>query len=141
MKNVRDKDGRHYLLLKRSKKSALVRDPETGEERYLESDALEPADGESPLETVARQVDSDVRQLLTAVHDDQSLGLLLEVATEGPLTARTIIDRTDFCESDLVGRLTTFRAAGLLAETTVYGEPGYEATETCRQALEVLSQK
>ncbi len=139
MKTVRDEDGRHYLLLKQSEKSALVRDPETGEERYLETDALEPADGESPLETVARRIDPDVRQLMSAVHDDQSLGLLLEVATEGPLTARTIIDRTDFCESDLVGRLTTFRAAGLLAETTVYGEPGYEATETCQRALEALS--
>lgn len=44
----------------------------------------------------------------------------------------------DLCESDLHGLLTEFRAAGLVVETTVYGERGYEATDAAKEGVELL---
>jgi len=135
MRSVRDESGTHYLLLKRSGDSSRVRDPETGEEQYLPNDSLEPVEGESPLVTAARGVPPSVRAVVTAARDDRSLGLLLDVDADGPLPVRTLLDRCDLCESDLHGLLAEFRAAGLLAETTVAGERGYETTETATDAL------
>ncbi|MFB6178381.1 MAG: hypothetical protein ABEI77_01495 [Halorientalis sp.] len=138
MRSVRDESGTHYLLLKQSGESSRVRNPETGEERYVENDRLEPIDGESALETAARAVPESVRTVLTAVRDERALGLLVDLDSRGPLAVRTLLSTTDLCESDLHGIVGEFRAAGLVAETRVAGERGYETTETATEALEHL---
>ena len=58
MQTVEDTNEKRYLLLKRSGESSLVRDPGTGEERYVENSALSPVAGASPLETAANEVPS-----------------------------------------------------------------------------------
>lgn len=138
MRTVRDESGKRWLLVKRSADASRVRDPETGAERYVENDRLEPVDGASVLETVADGVPESVRRITTAVHDDRSLGLLIDLVDRGPLAVRTLLDVDDFCESDLHGRLAEFRAAGLVNETTVAGERGYEATDLARKGVTAL---
>lgn len=136
MRSVRDESGTRYLLLKRSGESSRVRNPETGEERYIENEKLEPLDGESPLTTAARAVPDAARTVLTAVRDDRSLGLLLDLDDRGPMAVRTLLSEYDLCESDLHGTITEFRAAGLVDETRVAGERGYETTETASEGLD-----
>lgn len=138
MRTVRDESGRRYLLVKRSSDSSLVRDPRTGEERYVENDRLDAADGESPLETSARRIPSPVRRILTAVPNDRALGLLVEFYDRGPLPARSLVSAYDLCESDLHGLLAEFRAAGLIEERTVAGERGYGLTDTAQDGLASL---
>ncbi|MCU4925023.1 hypothetical protein OB905_03355 [Halobacteria archaeon AArc-dxtr1] len=137
MRTVRDDDGTRYVLLSRSSSASRVRDPETGDECYVQNDRLEDVD-DSPLETAARAVDGPVRKLLTNVHDERTLGLLLELAERGPTGVRTLLSTTDYCESDLHGTLTVLVAADLLAETTVSGERGYQVSEPAREALAVV---
>ena len=138
MRTVRDDDGNRYLLLKRSAESSKVRDPETGETTYLDNGDVELVEGESPLDTAARAVDGPVRRILTAVPDERALGLLVELDARGPFSVRHLLDATDLCESDLLGILTEFRAAGLLAETRVAGERGYETTADASAGLAIL---
>ena len=138
MRTVRDDEGDRYLLLKRSAESSRVRDPETGEERHVDNDALSLVEGESPLETAARGVPEAVRRVVTVAHDDRSLGLLAEIADRGPVAVRTLLDAYDLCESDLHGLLAEFRAAGLIEEARVAGERGYAATEETAAALASL---
>ena len=133
MRTVRDEEGRRYLLLKESSESSLVRNPATGAEQYLSNDRLDQVD-ESPLSTVARAVPEPTRRILSAVHDDRSLGLLLELDHQ-PQSVRSLLDATDLCESDLLGLLSEFRAAGLLVEADVAGERGYRTTETASEGL------
>lgn len=137
MKSVQDDTGKRYLLLKRSEHASLVRDPETGNECYVQNDRLADID-ESGLETAARSVPGPVRRLLTAVHDETTLGLVIELSDRGPLGVRTLLDAYDVCESDLHGRLTVLRSAGLLEETDVAGERGYGTTAACDRALETI---
>lgn len=139
MRTLRDESGRTYLLLKRSEDSSLVRDPRTGEERYLDNDRLDPASGASPLETEALAVSPAIRRLLTATRDERSLGLLLALDDRGPLPVRTLLDADDLCESDLHGVLGEFRAAGLVEEQRVAGERGYDVTEEAADALAALT--
>ncbi|MFC6836202.1 DUF7346 family protein [Halomarina ordinaria] len=141
MRTLRDDDGTRYLLLKRSGESSLVRDPETGEERYVRNDRLTDVDGESPLETAAREVPPALRRLLAAVRDDRALGLLLEVDRRGPLAVRDLMAAYDLCESDTLGLLTEFRAAGLVERADVVGEPGYDTTDDARRALVALRER
>jgi len=138
MRTVRDDDGRRYLLLKRSSDSSLVRDPETGDERHLPNDDLEPADGEAPLDALAAAVPEPARRVATACRDDWHLGLLVDLADRGPLAAREMLGAYDACESDFLGAVTELRAAGLLEETTVTGERGYRLTETGERGVELL---
>lgn len=138
MRTVRDEDGTHYLLLKESGQSSLVRDPTTGDERHLPNDDIETVDGESPLETAANAVPDAVRRVLTAAHDDRALGLLLEIDSQGPVGVRTLISAYDLCESDLHGLLAEFRAAGLLDETKTNGQRGYVTTDVASEGLELL---
>ncbi len=138
MRTVCDESGELYLLVKQSSESSLVRDPKTGEERYLENDSFESMDGESPLETAARRVQPPVRRILTAVPNDRALGLLLEFFERGPLPARDLVSSYDLCESDLHGLLAEFRAAGLLEERKIAGERGYGLTDIARDGLETL---
>jgi hypothetical protein len=138
MRTVRDEDGTHYLLLKESGQSSLVRDPTTGDERHLPNDDIETVDGESPLETAANAVPDAVRRVLTAAHDDRALGLLLEIDSQGPVGVRTLLSAYDLCESDLHGLLAEFRAAGLLDETKTNGQRGYVTTDVASEGLELL---
>lgn len=135
MKTVQDDTGKRYVLLKRSEHASLVRDPTTGNECYVQNDRLETVEDESTLETAARTISSPVRTLLTSVHDEDGLGLLVELDERGPLGVRTMLDAYDCCESDLHGRLTVLSAAGLIAETDAAGERGYRLTDDGRTAL------
>lgn len=141
MRTVRDEDGTLYVLLKESGDSSLVRDPESGEERHLPNDALEPAGGESPLEALATEVPAEARHVVRACHEDWQLGVLVALADRGPLPARELIASADVCESDLVGALAELRAAGLVAETTVGGESGYELTDGGATGVAALRQE
>jgi hypothetical protein len=138
MRTVSAADGTRYLLIKQSSETSLVRDPETGTEQYIDNDRLDVVDGESPLETAAAAVDAPVRRLLTATHNDQSLGLLVELVDRGPCSTIELLDSYDLCESDLHGLLAEFRAAGLVEEATSYGERGYDATELAATAVDKL---
>ncbi|SEH39090.1 hypothetical protein SAMN05192561_101457 [Halopenitus malekzadehii] len=136
MQPVRDTSGNRYLLVKRSTDSSRVCDPETGEERYVPTADLEPVADESGLETAAAAVvPTAVRRVLTAIHDDRSLGLLVVLVDRGPLSVRELLDGTDYCESDLHGLLAELRAAGLIAETEIAGHRGYAATEVAETAV------
>jgi len=130
-------DGDRYLLVKSSSDSSLVRDPETGTERYVPNEELT-LTGESPLVVAADAVPEAQRRLLTAVHSESVLGLLVELDDHGPLSVRDILDRYDLCESDLHGRITELRAAGLVEAADVGGERGYAATDVATTALEAL---
>lgn len=138
MRTVEDEAGRRYLLLKRSGEASLVRDVENGEERYVPNDELTALDGVDPLEAAAAAVPGPVRRLLSAVHDDRGLGLVVELVRE-PRSARALLSATDLCESDLVGVLSELRAAGLVEEADVGGERGYAATEEARRAIEAVT--
>jgi hypothetical protein len=138
MRTVRTAAGKRYVLVKRSAESSLVRDPETGAERYLPNADLSVIEEVSPLRTAAEAVSPPVRRVLTATPNDRALGLLVELADRGPLAVRTLLDAYDLCESDLHGLLTEFRAAGLLEEASVAGERGYDATARTREAVTTL---
>lgn len=136
MKTV-EHDGDRYLLVKQSGESSLVRDPETGEERYLPNEELT-VTGDSPLELAARNVPEASRRILTAVHSEQSLGLLVELDERGPLSVRDVLGSYDLCESDLHGLFAELRAAGLVTEADVAGERGYRLTDLAREGLAEL---
>ncbi len=138
MQTVRDVDGDTYLLVKRSGESSRIRDPVTGEERYVTNADLEVVDGESPLATASIAVSAPVRRVIRSVHDDRSLGLLVELVDAGPLSIHELIDGYDMCESDLHGRLAEFRVAGLIEETDVAGRRGYDATGDAGRAVRLL---
>ena len=138
MRTVETDDGERLLLLKESSDASLVRDPKTGEERYVEADRLSEPQGASPLAVAAGGVPEPVRRLLTAVHDEQSLGLVMELADRGPVAVVDLLGAYDLCESDFHGLLSELRAAGLVEEARVAGERGYDATETAEEAVELL---
>jgi len=75
---------------------------------------------------------------VTAPRDDRALGLLLELDADGPIPVRTLLSSSGLCESDLHGLLAELRAAGLVTETEVAGERGYETTDAASDALERL---
>lgn len=138
MRTVRDGDGDRYLLVKQSDDSSLVRDPETGTERYVANESVDVVADESPLSTAAAGVNPAVRRLLTATYDDQSLGLLIELVDRGPLSTVALLDSYDLCESDLHGLLAEFRAAGLAEEAESGGQRGYDATGLANAAVSTL---
>lgn len=141
MQTVRDSEGKQYLLIKSSSESSRVRDPVTGDEQYLPNSDLEPVEGTSPLVAAAAGVPESVRRVMSAAHDERSLGLLLEVVDNGPVSVVALLGEYDLCESDLHGLLSEFRAAGLLSTAEVNGERGYDATETARQAVTQLREE
>jgi len=95
-------------------------------------------DDTPPSESTAADVPASVRRLLTATPDEGTLELLCTLVDRGPTPATTLLDVAPYCESDLHGRLAEFRAAGLVSETTVVGEPGYEPTPEAVDAVEYL---
>ncbi|MFB6073503.1 MAG: hypothetical protein ABEJ89_00665 [Haloarculaceae archaeon] len=142
MRTVRDaNDDRRYLLLESAGESSLVRDPETGERRRLPSDRLESVPDDPPLATAAAAVPEPVRRVLTAVHDDRSLGLLLEIDARSPVDVPALAAAADLCESDLNGLVGEFRAAGLIEATEVAGVRGYETTAVASEGLAALADR
>ena len=140
MRTVEDEAGKRYVLLKRSGDSSQVRDPATGEERYVSNDELSTVEGESPLETAARAVPEPTRRVLRAVHSDRALGLLLELGDREPIAVVDLMGSYDLCESDLHGLLAEFTAAGLVTEARVVGQRGYELTDVAREGLAALGE-
>jgi hypothetical protein len=138
VRSVEDETGKRYVLVKQSEDSARVRDPTTGEERYVPNGELSAVEGESPLETAARAVPEPTRRVLRAVHSDRALGLLLELDERGPVAVVDLMGSYDLCESDLHGLLAEFTAAGLVTEARVVGQRGYELTDVAEEGLAAL---
>ena len=138
MRTVQDDDGNHYLVVKQSGDSTLIRDPETGVEQYVANSELAVVDDESPLSTAAAGIDPAVRRLVTATYDDQSLGLVIELVDREAIATVELLESYDLCESDLHGLLAEFRAAGLVEEADSNGRRGYAATELAVQAVKTL---
>lgn len=138
MRTVEDDAGRRYLLEKRSSEASRVRDLETGEVRHVQNDRLSTVEGASPLETAAETVEAPIRRLITATPDAAALGLLLDLHRRGPVSVKRMLAEYDLCESDLHGRLTEYRAAGLVAETDVMDERGYGLTDEGGSAVEAI---
>jgi hypothetical protein len=136
MRAVRHDDGRRLVLENASGDTVRVFDPRTGEREHVPAAACTPLD-DAPLAVAAERVEEAARSLVTAVPDDQALGLLVVLADDGPLSVRTLLDRTTYCESDLHGLLVHFVAAGLLTEDDD-AERAYAVTETTRTALDRL---
>jgi len=133
---VEDDEGTEYVLLKESAESSLVRDPETGERRHLPTESLDYVADLGPLEAAARRLSDPPPELLRTVPDDRTRGLLVELEGNGPTAARTLLGSYGLCESDLHGTLAELQAGGLIAETTVAGERGYEVTDRARELLD-----
>ncbi|PSQ45415.1 hypothetical protein BRD17_01500 [Halobacteriales archaeon SW_7_68_16] len=131
MQAARDADGQWVLVLERSEDTALIRDPATGDRRRVPAATVAPVDA-SPLAVVASALDTDGER------GDGRVGLLVELVDRGPTAARTLSTTYDVCESDLHGLLVEFRAAGLVAETRIGGEPGYEPTDAARRLVDRL---
>jgi len=138
MQTVQDDDGNRYLRIKRSADSSLVRDPATGETRYVDNDRLSTLDGQSPLVAAVEGIPDPVRTALTATRDDRSLGLLVELVDRESVAVRTLLADYDLCESDLHGLLAEFQAAGLAREVDAPGGRGYEPTADAVTAVRVL---
>jgi len=139
MQTVRDESGTRYLLVKRSGESSRVRDPRTGEERYVPNDALE-LTAESALLAAGRAVPADVRRKLGTISDERTLGLLGEISVREPVGVLTLLDSYDLCESDLHGSLGELQAGGLiepakLDDFALAGDRGYRTTEETRAAF------
>lgn len=137
METVEDGDGRRYVRLKRSSASSLVHDPERGTTTHVANTDLEPVGGEPPLETAAAAIPGPVRALITAVPNDRALGLLVVLEDQGGLDARTLLDRTACCESDLFATLRALATAELIKRA---GDESWELTERGAAALETLRQ-
>jgi hypothetical protein len=137
MQVVDDEAGTRYIVVKRSAESSLVRNPESGESKYLPNEELSAVEGVSPLEVAARAISDPTRRIMSATHSDQALGLLIKLDTHGPIAVRTMMEY-GLCESDLLGTLSEFQAAGLITEATIAGERGYELTSTAREGLATL---
>ena len=138
MRTVRDSEGTTYLLLKESADSALVRDPATGDERYVPTTELEFVDGESPLQAAAAAISNPQEPPLSTIADDRALGLVVYLDAHGPQPARALLEIDTLCESDLHGVATELRAAGLLEETRIDGLRGYRTTENATNAMDSL---
>lgn len=133
MRTVRADDGAQYLLRKQSGDASLVRDPATGEERYIDTDRLELRGESPPLETIGATVPDDTRAEI-GVTDDRALGLLVVLDRHGPIAAVDLVGFTELCESDLNGLLTGLRAGGLVESVS---DPvlGYELPSQAQSQL------
>jgi len=123
MQVVTDGDA-YYLLHRALGAECRLRRLLTGETTTLPCESLAPARVEAALAAVGDDLEDQ------AVGSNKAAALLLELALGGPASARELLDRFDVCESDLHGAVSELRAAGLLEQTSVYGERGYRVTTT-----------
>lgn len=137
MRTVETPDGERHLLLSTTDGTARIRDPETGAERSVDADSVDPVT-DSPLSVAAGGVPEPVRRALTAVHDERTLGVLVTLVDAGPTAVVDLLSYSGLCESDFNGLFGELRAAGLVTESEIAGERGYEATETAEEAVELL---
>ena len=135
---VTDSEGRRYILEKRSSDASRVRDPATGERLHLPNDELDVVSGESALSLAAQTLSADAVSLITSVPDERTLGLLLELESRGPMSVRTVLDISSFCESDLHRRVALLVARDIIRETTINGERGYELTDRGQRGLSAI---
>lgn len=133
MRTVEDDAGTRYVLLKESHDSSLVRDLATGERRHVPTAELRTVEGRSPIAAAAETVGEDARAALPSL-PEAALGILVEVVARDGVAVRDLLEY-DVCESDLHGLVGELRAAGLVRETTVGGERGYEPTDAARDSL------
>jgi len=141
MNTVEDENGRRFVLRKRSSDAWLVRDPATGEESFRDPSDLTLVTEADALATAADGIPPAVRTLLSAVPNERVLGLVITIVDREAVGVRSLLAETTLCESDLHGAIAELVAAGLLAETTVAGERGYEATNLARDSIEQLREE
>lgn len=137
MRVVEDRDGRRLVVVSESRSAVRVRDPASGQEEYLPRDVVTPV-GPSSLEHAAGAVAAPVRRVIRGVHSDRMLGVLVVLHARGPMGVRSLLEASSFCESDFHGVLGELRAAGLIVQETVSGEPGYGLTEEGEAGIEAL---
>lgn len=125
------------MLLSESDGTARIRNPATGDERTVDAETLEPLPDEA-LAVAAESIPESVRQTVTAVHDERTLGVLVTLVDDGPMAVVDLLSYSGLCESDFNGLFAELRAAGLVAECRIAGERGYEATETAEEAVDLL---
>jgi hypothetical protein len=128
---------RRYVVLKQAAESSLVRSLDTDEAEYVPNERLSTVAGEPPLSAAAAAVPTAVRAILTATHTEEGLGLLVELDDRGAVPVRQLLGY-GLCESALHGLLAEFTMAGLIQETEVLGERGYELTGVGRDGLDRL---
>jgi len=137
MRTVKTPDGERHLLLSTTDGTARLRNPATGEEWTVDEDAVEPV-VEGALSVAAQGIPEPVRQLVTAAHDERTLGVLVTLVDDGPTAVVDLLSAAGLCESDFNGLFAELRAAGLVTECRVAGERGYAATETAEEAVSLL---
>lgn len=134
MRTVEDQAGERFLLLDTSGDTWLVRQPGTALTHRRPAEAFTVLEDVSPLETVARSVPDTLREDL-ALPNERAVGLLAEIHAREPVGVRDLL-AYDLCESDLHGFLAEFTAGGLLEETRVVGERGYETSDRVAARLD-----
>lgn len=137
MRTVETPTGERHLLLSQSDGTARVRNPATGAVRTVNADEIEVV-AESTLAVAAEGVPASVRRVLTAVHTERSLGVLILLADEGPTAVVDLLSYSGLCESDFNGVFGELRAAGLVAECQVAGTRGYKTTPVAEEAVELM---
>lgn len=137
-RTVEDPDGNRYVLEEHEEPESRVFDPASGTRQQLPTDDLTPVDEPPQLAAMARSLGPGSVFRFDGVHDERSLGLVLELERRGPSAVRTLLDMTTLCESDLHGYLGELQAGGLIREETVHGERGYALTETAMSRLSEL---
>ena len=137
MRTVETPDGERHLLLSTTDGSARLRDPATGEEWTVDADSVEPTSDGAPS-VAAGGIPEPVRAVVTAAHNERTLGVLVLLVDDGPTAVVDLLAHSGLCESDFNGLFAELRAAGLVEESRVAGERGYAATETAEEAIALL---
>ena len=131
---LEDRDGRRYLLLKRSMSSSLVLDIDSGERLYRPNDRL------SEIDTAAFDRDSrDVGSVFPEVPVAREREILSILEDHGAVPVRRLLEMTTACESELFASLRELEAAGLIAATTIADERASVLTEEAVARFEEMN--
>ncbi len=122
MEIVEDESGDRYELVKRSADACLVRDLATGTTAYLPSDAVTTVAATDDLVDV---VPSAIAAELPTRSAVVLVGLL---GVAGPLSVRSILDATTFCERDLFALARVLVAEDVLEPVDLGERRGYGLT-------------
>lgn len=140
MRPVADEAGRRFLLLQADGEESLVRDLETGERHTVPTDTLSVPAADPLVAACGDEAAATPPAPLDRASSALGRCLLLELHLGGPRPVRALLAETDLCESDLHGVVADLRAAGLVRDTTVGGERGYELADAATAALSDLLQ-